>query len=706
MTGTQGMGVGNVCVLQTRGLECERKMHMASHVKRCLVMIAVVWAVFGASGSTAYALNVDSLLTQLEQMAVDSGWTFEVGNTGILNYTLAEVTGVTSDTAGTPASEDAPEVPDTLTLPSYYGVSGQRQGQCGDLPPDGPGVHDQGQAGTCWAFATMGTAEWSAWKKFANDSLDLSEQWLVDYNTHGWDPANGGDVAFNYMLADGWEDKCHKTGALSETQWPYCACWMDSTDCTLDRMYWLQKVGHVANTVTAIKSAIATFGAVSCRVAVDRSFMAYRYGVYNRMTPDSICGMHQVVLVGWDDSLGSNGAWVLRNSWGDGWGCDGYMYIAYGACGVGEDPHFVVVTEDFDYDNDSVGNADDNCIVIDNTDQADIDDDEVGDLCDDCPYVADPLQGDDSIWGGWRGFTSSWVARTHTVWGQGTHFDYPENESPDAWTLVDGCSTCDRSGADSTLTIPTGGRIYYSQTGSDFDFPNDSLIIEFRVKSGAVSIPNSYRTHTNVRFGNGEYGNQLSIKGDSIWLYGDASERDTVVYAGHTANDYHSFRIVVIGTDIDVYADFAHVLDGELVDKSAVIPDGIFWGDLISNAHGASYWRYFRHNGWVDGSPKMIENEEPSPVAEKLPAQYGLSQNYPNPFNPVTQISFALANPGQVTLEVFNTLGQKVTTLADRWYDAGSHSVEWNAESFASGVYLYKLSAGDYVQTRKMILLK
>jgi len=294
-------------------------MHMASHVKRCFVLMAVVCAMVGASGSPAYALNIDSLVAKLQEQVSDSGWSFIVGNTSAMSRTLDELTGVTSDTAGTPVPEDAPGVPDTLTLPSQYGATGEGLSPCPNMPPVGPGVRDQGQCGSCWAFATMGTVEWSAWKKFGNDSLDLSEQWLIDYNTHGWNCIDGGNVGFGYLHASGWEDKCYKTGALSEAQWPYCACWLDSTDCTLDRMYWLQSFGAVANNVTAIKSAITTFGAVSCRVEVDSHFMAYWGGVFDKMTPDSVHGPHMVVLVGWDDGLGANGAWLLRNSWGDEW---------------------------------------------------------------------------------------------------------------------------------------------------------------------------------------------------------------------------------------------------------------------------------------------------------------------------------------------------------------------------------------------------
>jgi len=243
------------------------------------------------------------------------------------------------------------------------------------------------------------------------------------------------------------------------------------------------------------------------------------------------------------------------------------MWIAYGACGVGGDAHYVVVTENFDADGDSVGNADDNCIVASNEDQADIDSDGVGDLCDVCPYVADPLQEYDTVWGSHCGFTSTWRGRTHTTPGQGTHFDYPEDESPDAWTLHDGCPTCDRSGADSTLTIPSRGRIYYDQDDPYFEFPDDSLVIEFRVKTGPVFLAHNDEVHTNVRFFDGEYGNLLSIHKDSLWLWSAVEVIDTIVTVARTANDYHSYRIVVVGNDIDVYVDFEHVLTGSMFNR-------------------------------------------------------------------------------------------------------------------------------------------
>ena len=91
---------------------------------------------------------------------------------------------------------------------------------------------------------------------------------------------------------------------------------------------------------------------------------------------------------------------------------------------------------------------------------------------------------------------------------------------------------------------------------------------------------------------------------------------------------------------------------------------------------------------------------------EVLPTEFALDQNYPNPFNPVTQINFALPQASHVTIEIYNIVGQKVTTLVDAQMAAGYHSVSWNAADNASGVYFYRLTADSFVETRKMVLLK
>ena len=86
--------------------------------------------------------------------------------------------------------------------------------------------------------------------------------------------------------------------------------------------------------------------------------------------------------------------------------------------------------------------------------------------------------------------------------------------------------------------------------------------------------------------------------------------------------------------------------------------------------------------------------------------RFKLNQNYPNPFNPSTTIEFDLPKSSEVSLKVYNILGEEVATLLSGSLLSGSHSVEWDASNLASGVYLYRLQAGDYVETRKMVVMK
>jgi Secretion system C-terminal sorting domain len=94
------------------------------------------------------------------------------------------------------------------------------------------------------------------------------------------------------------------------------------------------------------------------------------------------------------------------------------------------------------------------------------------------------------------------------------------------------------------------------------------------------------------------------------------------------------------------------------------------------------------------------------PVAEALPTTVHLYQNYPNPFNPSTTIRYELPHESYVTLRVYDLLGQEVTMLVDGTQNAGYKSIEFNASGLPSGVYLYRLTAGNQVQTNKMTVLR
>jgi hypothetical protein len=94
------------------------------------------------------------------------------------------------------------------------------------------------------------------------------------------------------------------------------------------------------------------------------------------------------------------------------------------------------------------------------------------------------------------------------------------------------------------------------------------------------------------------------------------------------------------------------------------------------------------------------------PPLSVLPKEFQLDQNYPNPFNPSTSISFSVPSKSFVTLKVFDALGREVSTLVSEELTAGTYSRHWDAANVPSGVYFCRLQAGEYLETKKMVLLR
>ncbi|MFN3561178.1 MAG: T9SS type A sorting domain-containing protein [Chloroherpetonaceae bacterium] len=137
------------------------------------------------------------------------------------------------------------------------------------------------------------------------------------------------------------------------------------------------------------------------------------------------------------------------------------------------------------------------------------------------------------------------------------------------------------------------------------------------------------------------------------------------------------------------------------------------WKPLTTYRDG-DYLKAFNLSGNEFGQFAIASKTIRNPLAQQLSVQktsnkaksYTLSQNYPNPFNPTTTIRYSIANAGNVSLKIYDILGREVATLVNGRQAAGEYTVQFNATNLASGIYFYRLQAGDFVQTRKMMLVK
>ena len=119
------------------------------------------------------------------------------------------------------------------------------------------------------------------------------------------------------------------------------------------------------------------------------------------------------------------------------------------------------------------------------------------------------------------------------------------------------------------------------------------------------------------------------------------------------------------------------------------------------NDYLARWYAQYLSGILIPDSTTSVENQFNS-----VPSKFLLLQNYPNPFNPTTNIKYNISQSSKVTLKVYNLLGQELSTLVNRDQKAGNYSVNFNASTLASGVYMYRIQAGDYMATKKMILIK
>jgi hypothetical protein len=162
--------------------------------------------------------------------------------------------------------------------------------------------------------------------------------------------------------------------------------------------------------------------------------------------------------------------------------------------------------------------------------------------------------------------------------------------------------------------------------------------------------------------------------------------------------DVEQFRIYR-HTDNDFQPEISTLLN--VVDK-----DGISYTDEFGSSNRYYYIIEVLDSSGNAAHTPVLAGTVTSAEDNALPVDFALEQNYPNPFNPVTNITYQLPQAAQVTLKVYNITGSEVVTLVDEYTDAGYHTITFNAADLGSGVYFYRIQAGDFAQVKKMMLLK
>ena len=298
---------------------------------KAVTAVCFVFGALWASAPLAQLTHEDIAALQSQGKAL--GWTFSVGENAVTGQPIGQLCGLV--------------VPDRWWVGARFNAFAQKA----DLPSaydwrEHNGctpIKNQGNCGSCWAFATVGPLECSI-KIKDGQTVNLSEQWLISCNQETDAPHVLGGT---WGCGGGWwghdyhsgakTDPCGGTGAVLTANFPYraynlaCQCPYPH-DFAMDSWTYIGAMEGVPE-VNAIKQAILTYGPISAAVYVSDAFMAYKGGVFNVSEIQEV--NHGIVLVGWDDNQGSSGVWILRNSWSDVWGEGGYMRIEYGCCDVG-----------------------------------------------------------------------------------------------------------------------------------------------------------------------------------------------------------------------------------------------------------------------------------------------------------------------------------------------------------------------------------
>jgi hypothetical protein len=617
-------------------------------------------------------------------------------------------------------------------------------------------AENQGDCGSCWAHGPTAALE-SAILLYEDQRIDLSEQAIVSCVTYGWG-CDGASAAYAY-------EHFQNYGAVLEECMPYQVS--DTVPCTEDDcevVTLLDDYYSIVNSVTAIKNAVYEFGPVSSSMYVFDDFYSYQEGCYENVPMHTT--NHCVLICGWDDTqCDGEGAWIVKNSWGENWGFQGFCYIKYGASAIGRNVRRLEYTPKMHLlkaggcavDPGGKGNANG---FLDPGETAQIQitlaNDGLGlatgvtatlsttmpgvTITDDVASFPDigPESSGSSLAphfevtidpglsaGEWIDFeldvtTDLRSATLHVPVYVGPFVEVmmDDLESAGGWTV--GVADDDATEGIWERVEPTE-KLWNKYTGPTIQPGKDATVFPGTLCFVTEDSP----LGTAQRHGD--------VDGGKTTLLSPVLDLSTFTAAALSYQRFYTNNSIPTLADDDPFE----------VDVSN--DGGVSWVNLETITETPEDREYHRVifdlsnyvtltdqmqirfvaqdyglNSAVEAAVDDIEirgfgnltdaaTERPS--TRSLPGRLVLDQNLPNPFNPVTTLSFGLPSPCRVDLSIYNIRGQRVKQVVDGWMPAGFHETVWDGRDahgreVSSGVYFYRLVAADEALTRRMTLVK
>jgi hypothetical protein len=385
-------------------------------------------------------------------------------------------------------------------------------------------------------------------------------------------------------------------------------------------------IGAALDRIDVVKNKIMTYGVLGTCLCSNADYIS-NYIHYQPPTSTDEPN-HAVSIVGWDDNIVTQaplkGAWLVKNSWGDQWGNQGFFWISYYDKHCGQNPEMGAVSFQ------NVG----------------------------------PMQYNNIYYYDYHGWRDE-IIETDEAFNAFVARDSELLKSVSFFIAVD--------------SVDYIVRIYDH-------FQNGDLLNELAELSGTIYHTGFHTVDLDTPI--------VLNTGDDFYIYLNLSN------GGHPI-DRTSIVPVLLGASTM----------NTLVPSSANVGesyyfDGSSWLDLYDYNFSDPSWNGTA-NFCIKGLTTDLNATNIGCLDENYnPETFHLSQNYPNPFNHSTIIEFSLPKAAFVTLKIYNLLGEEVATLISEQRSAGIHKLNWDARGLASGVYLYRLEAADFVNSRKLILMK